>query len=256
MAVKIARNSSTQEWKDAKILIAGESGVGKTTFAAQDENPLFICFEKGLASLPVDFVEAKDHVELEAIREHLIGLIKEKKFPYTSIVLDGLDDLVPLIDGMILAWAHSKFKKEVMDNVQGIGDIPNGNGWVRRLIYAKHWLNMFSQFPCALILLSHTKQKTMGNGANSFQKIVLNAPHEGMGNSIKGFMDHLVVARTTVRGNQKTVYLNASDRMDCIGKSRGSEGKNPKPLVPDGIIWKQGPEAPRENFENFRKLFN
>ena len=253
----IKQNEAIQTWQNTKVLLGGESGVGKTTFAAQDEAPLFLCFENGLADLKVKCAEITNYSLMEKVLEELNGLRKD--FPFTSIVFDGLDDYLIVIDEMVMTWARSKYKKEVMDNVQSIGDLPNGTGWARQRMYALHFIKQFASLPCALIILSHTKNKTIGNGANAYQKVVLNSPTERLSNAIKGFCDHVVIARTTVRGNQKTVYLNASDRMDCIGKSRGTDGKNPKPLIKDGLIWDQakenGDDAPARNFKKFRELF-
>jgi hypothetical protein len=252
MAIEISKNSNEQTWRGSKILIAGDSGCGKTTLAAQDEKPLFLCFEQGLAQLPVDFINVRSADDLLETVDYLRDLVKNKKFDYTSVVIDGIDDYLVVIDELVMKWAHSKYKKEVMDDVQGIGDIPQGNGWARQRLYCMYYIKELSYLPCALVVLSHTKSVTLGNGANAYQKIKLNAPSDRLGNAIMGFMDHLIVIRTTVRGNSKVRYLNASDRMDCIGKSRGSDGKEPKPLVKDGTVLT---DVPKENFDKIRSLF-
>lgn len=248
----IRKNEAVQTWQGAKIMLAGDSGVGKTTWAAQDENPLFLCFEDGLAGLPVDYVSIKSYADMINTLDELKKMLVAKTFVYTSIVIDGLDDYLSTVDEMVMAWAKTKYDEAVMKSVQAIGDVPNGTGWQRQRLYCLSYLKEFSLLPAALIVLSHTKQKTIGNGANAYQKTCLNSPSERLGNGIKGFMDHLIVARQTVRGNKKTTFINTDDRMDCIGKSRGSDGKDPKPLIKTGTIWG---DNPKENFDNIRQLF-
>lgn len=252
MAVKIEKNSGSLHWKDAKILLAGDSGSGKTTFTAQDERPLFLCHEDGLAQLPVDKIRITSCTELEDSINHLEQLVSTGQFNYTSIVQDGLDDFIPQCDDAVMEWAKTKYSAEVMTTVQGIGDIPNGQGWSQERMVVMYFIRRLSNFPCAYIINSHTKQKTIGTGKNAYQKTCLNAPSERLANTIKGHMDHLVVIQQTEIGNVKKRRLNTADRIDCIGKSRGSDGLKPKPLLPNGIIWG---DDPAENFKNFRAYF-
>lgn len=248
----IMKNNGDATWNNAKILIGGETGTGKTTLCAQDEKPLFLCHEEGLAQLPVDCVKITSYKILEELIEELKALVHEKKFPYTSIIQDGLDDYLPQVDNMVMEWAKTKYSKEVMDGIQSIGDIPNGTGWARQREYALYYIKQLSMFPCAYIINSHTKQKTVGKGSSAYLKTDLNAPSERLGNAIKGYMDHVIIIRQTERGNKKVRYITTSDRMDCAGKSRGSDGLNPKPLITDGLVLT---DDPKENFIKIRGFF-
>lgn len=86
----IARNSP----KPPRIIIHGDAGIGKTTFAACAPNPIFIQTEDGLGNLDVPaFPLAKS---FEDVMDAISTLYTEKH-DYKTCVLDSLDWLEPLV---------------------------------------------------------------------------------------------------------------------------------------------------------------
>lgn len=80
--------------KPPRILIYGVSGVGKTTFASQAPNPLFVPLEDGLGRLKVE--RAKKPETLEQLIE-IFDLLLTDQHDHKSIVIDSLDWLEPLV---------------------------------------------------------------------------------------------------------------------------------------------------------------
>lgn len=117
--------------KEPTITIHGDPGVGKTTFAAQAPNPIFICTEDGLGKLEIDcFPLMKSFSDvLEAI-----GSLYMEKHDYKTLVLDSLDWLEPLIwnhvcETWIDAKGNSKRIASIEDAGYGKGYIEASNYW-------------------------------------------------------------------------------------------------------------------------------
>lgn len=77
-----------------RIIIYADGGIGKSTFAAQSNKPIFLPTEKGLTALNVPkFPIAKTYEEFEGYLTQLVT----KKHDYKTLVTDSLDWLEPLI---------------------------------------------------------------------------------------------------------------------------------------------------------------
>jgi len=95
MAIKFTTTKKGGEF--VKVLIYGQSGVGKTTLAATAPNPIIISSEKKLISLkdfniPVILIE--DHKDLKEAYE-LVSGSKGKKFD--TVVVDSVSDIAETI---------------------------------------------------------------------------------------------------------------------------------------------------------------
>jgi len=76
------------------MIVYGDSGVGKTTFAAGFPKPLLICPEKGLLSVAgqdLPYIEIEKWDEIEEV--YLYLLKAESRKQYDTIVVDSLTDL-------------------------------------------------------------------------------------------------------------------------------------------------------------------
>lgn len=85
----------TRPAKPPRILIYGPHGLGKSTFGAMADRPVFIQTEDGLAGLPdvPAFPLAKSYDE---VRDQLLYLSKENH-GYKTLVIDSIDWLEPMI---------------------------------------------------------------------------------------------------------------------------------------------------------------
>ena len=96
MAITLAQLTRANKPKAPRLLIHGVAGVGKTTFAAQANKPVFIQTEDGLGTL------AATNFPLSRTFEDVLGAISAlytEEHDFKTVVIDSVDWLEPLIWG-------------------------------------------------------------------------------------------------------------------------------------------------------------
>lgn len=128
MAISLAQLNRASAPKPPRLLVHGVAGVGKSTFASQANQPVFIQTEDGLGTLPVaHFPLART---FEDVIEALVALYSEAH-EFRTAVIDSIDWLEPLI------WA-----KACRDNGwTSIEDAGFGKGYVAALTYWRQYLD-------------------------------------------------------------------------------------------------------------------
>jgi hypothetical protein len=74
-----------------RLVLYGPEGIGKTTFGAESEEPIFVCTEDGATEVPVDkYTFADDRLKAESWDEFLEALkaIATEEHEYRTIVID------------------------------------------------------------------------------------------------------------------------------------------------------------------------
>ena len=150
MAISLAQLSRAGIPKPPRLLVHGVAGVGKTTFASQAQQPVFIQTEDGLGTLPVaHFPLART---FEEVLEALVALYTEAH-DFQTVVVDSVDWLEPLI------WA-----KACRDNGwASIEDAGFGKGYVAALSHWRQYLDGLNALRddrgMTVIQLAHTDIK-------------------------------------------------------------------------------------------------
>ncbi len=85
-----------------RIVIYGPPGVGKTTFAAMSENPIFILIEEGLGDLDVPAIPIDETGKPRVATSFnevidCFAALGEQEHDYKTVVIDSLDALEQLI---------------------------------------------------------------------------------------------------------------------------------------------------------------
>lgn len=98
MAISLASLMRSTVLAPPRVLVHGVAGIGKTTFAAGAEKPVFVITEDGLGTLGVPhFPLARS---FDAVMEALAALYSEAH-DFKTVVIDSLDWLEPLV------WARA-----------------------------------------------------------------------------------------------------------------------------------------------------
>lgn len=151
MAISLSSISrTTRNSLPPRVVVHGDGGVGKSTFAAGAYKPVFLPFEDGLSGLEVDafpllrsYQEAVDALAALASEQHSYG----------TVVVDSLDWLEPLV------W-----EKVARDNgKKSIEEIPYGKGYVETLPLWRTFLDGLNHLRetrgMAIILIAHSQIK-------------------------------------------------------------------------------------------------
>lgn len=151
MAISLASISkTTRNSLPPRVVIHGDGGVGKTTFAAGAYNPIFLPFEDGLSGVEVDafptitsYAQTLEAIEALRTGEHSFG----------TAVVDSLDWLEPHV------WA----RVAADNNKRSIEEIPYGKGYAEASPLWRTVLDglnaLRTERGMAVILIAHSQIK-------------------------------------------------------------------------------------------------
>jgi len=141
--------------KPSIVIIYGPSGLGKTTLAVGSKDPIVIQTEEGLGILTKNrdiphFPLAKDY---DTFYGYLKSLVDEKELPYSSLILDSLDWLEPLI--------HQKTcETHKQPSIESFG---YGRGYSESLKYWREVLDLLNRLrnekSMRIVLIAHNQIK-------------------------------------------------------------------------------------------------
>lgn len=137
-----------------RVLLYGIQGIGKSTFGAESESPIFVQTEDGLGGIDCDkFPLAKS---FEDVMSALSELYTEQH-PYRTIVVDSLDWLERLI------WAEVCRKRRI----ESIEDVGYGKGYVFALTQWREFLEGLSALRgdknMTVVLIAHARIERFEN---------------------------------------------------------------------------------------------
>ena len=144
--------------EDQTILLYGIPKIGKSTFASQMDNPLFIATEAGLNNLEVYQVPVSDWETFLKVAAE----IAKGGHEYKTIVIDTVDNLLKFCSDYVCK------KAGVMDEA----DLEWGKGW--RMVKSEFLraLTKISLLPYGLVLISHAQIKEIKSRTGKIDKTV------------------------------------------------------------------------------------
>ena len=151
MAISLSSISrTTRNSLPPRVVIHGDGGVGKTTFAASAYKPIFLPFEDGLDGIEVDAFPRLGNYQ-DAI--DAIASLAQDQHDYGTAVVDSLDWFEPLV------WTD--VAKAAGKN--SIEEIPYGKGYAEALPMWRKFLDGLNYLRetrgMAVILIAHSEIK-------------------------------------------------------------------------------------------------
>ena len=189
-----------------KLLIYGQDGLGKSTFAAKAPAPIFIDAEDGSNNLNVDRFPVPTTWQdiIDAVRS-----LTTDQHDYKSLIVDTLDAIEPLCWRYVCDKA-TKRGKEQIDNIEGFG---YGRGYVAALDEWRVLLSALEQLwrskGMMIILVAHSIIKPFKNPeGDDYDRYQLKI-HDKAGGVIKEWTDINLFARVEAFANKKRGDLKA-----------------------------------------------
>lgn len=147
MPLPTKKTEPQADLKDMPILIYGKPKIGKSTFASQAEDALFLATEAGLNHLSVYEMRITSWEDLVKAYED----VRKGDHRFKTIVIDTIDNAY--------AFCLEHFcKKYGMDHPS---DQAYGKGWALVNGPFKAMLNRFALLPYGFIMISHEREKEL-----------------------------------------------------------------------------------------------
>lgn len=206
-----------------KVVIHGENGIGKTTFAAGAPRPLILAAEDGIGVLPVPMLRIRSCDEMQQALHELVNGFRTGQRPFDSVVIDSLDALEAMV------W------KKVCETgrKQNIEDFGYGKGYIYAL---QKWAEIRDQLQavndCGVhtIAIAQSNNKTNNDPVyGSYNRTILRL-HEKTAGLWRDWADIMGFAtqRLTLKGDDKGAprAIAMGDRVLEIGASPAYWSKN------------------------------
>jgi len=233
MAISLNSLRKTGVARPPRIVVYGTHGIGKSTFAAQAANPVFIQTEEGL-----DAINATAFPLCQSFEDIMdaIGVLASEENDFETVVIDSAD------------WAEQLVHKRVAkdNNVATIDAIGYGRGYKAAVDYWRQILDGLDHLRNAknmqVMMLAHTQVKRFDDPlADPYDRYQLDL-HHASASLIAEWCDILMFANqqySTVKSdvgfNQKvTRAVGSGNRVLYTQERPGWQAKSRWPL-PDSL---------------------
>lgn len=213
-----------------KLLLYAPHGVGKSSFAANAPNPLFLDIEQGTHDL--DVARWDESITSFAQFKYILDWVHSTDHGFSTLVIDTIDWLEKLIFAEIANAA----------SVQAVADIDFGKGFPRAIPRWEAVLNKLDAIKrdrrMGIILLGHARVEKVSNPEGTqFDRYApdlwTNARNEGVGNMVQEWCDEVFFARkkrfirTEGKGfNEHGVAVGTEEREILTSDSAWASAKN------------------------------
>ena len=181
-----------------RIIVLGDSGVGKTTYASKFPNPVFLDVEFGTGSLDVPTIPVKSLTDFT----NAIFLLKEQKHEYKTVIIDSID------------WFEDILIKRICEeNKAGsLADFDYGKGYA--LLYER-WkkiigmLEELRQKGLIVVLVSHAAPETVKHpDIAEYQRMGLSMTRTNIKEKLIAWVDIIVYIKK--QGKNRTYNVESA----------------------------------------------
>ncbi len=199
-----------------RCMAYGPSGVGKSTFFSHCEGVYFLPTEEGVNEIKV--AQYKSRITSMTLLYEIIGKLRDKQHPYTSVCLDTVKDTEQLIIEQIEERLRKSTKKDAPKSIQEMND-DYGAGYQA---IASEWKNLLKAFDelrykrnINIFLTGHTKKEKIVNlEGKDYEKITLDLIGQASSKVITAWCDYVLYMRQDVsfatESKHKTLSMKGS----------------------------------------------
>ena len=210
-----------------RVLLYGTHGIGKSSWAAQAPDVLFLNLEDGLND--IDVAKTEHLIRLEQVMEALTFLATQKH-DFKWVAIDSVDWLEALI--------HAEVAREA--GKPTIGDIGYGAGYKSAMAYwdkmltMLDWLRTESERKLGVILLAHTAVKKYTDPMTDSYDRYQPALHETAAATLQEWCDEVLFASYRVHtrkqdegfGKERVIAGGSGERLIRCTETPGALAKN------------------------------
>jgi hypothetical protein len=231
-------------WRKQKFVMLGEPKTGKTRFwASAGHKAYFIRTEPGHTHVQTLGEDCRTLGDIQAVRSRLMRAKTTGVLPFDTIVIDTGDRMIDCIHENVLEMGREKFPK---NQIEAIGDIPEGIGWFWASTKLKQLLKQFEELDCAIVIICHIAQDEREDELTKkkYKKDTI-AIGGKTGKAISGWADHILHVRSAYVGDilARQMVTRGSKLVEA-----GSRLKEMAPVI-------QWVDDDAKNFTSFRNLF-
>jgi len=183
-----SRSKPKADLSKEKILLYGRPKIGKSTFASQWPDSLFLATEPGLAYLEVYQVAITDWSEFVETCTELV----QGNHPFKTVVVDTIDNAYRFCNDYVC----SKY------GIKQPSDLPFGKGFALVNNEFMRILQRFASYGYGMIFLSHGKDKEMKTKAGDKYYISMPSLTDGVQKLVAGWVD--IIAMADLEFDEKT----------------------------------------------------
>lgn len=225
------KSKASTDLSDYSILMYGEEKIGKTTFAAQFPEAIFLMCEPGSKALEVYQRPINSWADMKA---YLKLLSKDTKFK--TIVIDTVD----------IAYLLCERATCVALGVEDIQDADFGKGWRKVAAEFSTWMNYAAKLGKGVIFISHAKEKSIKNRAGDEHHRTVPTMDRRASDIMEAMVDIWVYYKYN-RNGTRTLQIRGTEEI-------AAGVRTPKNFI--GISEIPGGKTPEEAYKNFVGAFN
>lgn len=224
--VVIEKSKKDTKLSSQTILIYGPAKIGKSTFASQFPNVLFIATEAGLNHLSVNKISCNGW---EPFLQVCASLAKNeiklkdssgKEVLPETVCIDTIDNLTAYCTDYVCQ----------REGVNHPADLPMGKGWALVTSEIQLKLSKLSQLPYGLVFISHSKMETVETKVAKYNRFTISLQGTGNRNVFLNMSDMILFLTTKVENGEERRIIRTKPSRDYESGDRTGLLKDEMPL--------------------------
>lgn len=209
MAISLASLQRGVSASPPIICVFGDEGIGKSKFAANAPNPVFIFTENSLGNLDVPRWNARSY---EDVMEMTLTLLNDEH-DFKTVVYDTLDWFEPMVWQYLIKMQPTTEKGKPISNIEDYG---YGKGFKLALDYWRDFLDLVDQLRTtrnmAVIFLAHSTLQRIsppdGDSYDSWTLKLQNSDKTSAKDKITEYCDAVLFANWRVALTEEELGFN------------------------------------------------